>query len=297
MAWIESHQSLVTHGKLLKLARQLGINKYEAIGHLQALWWWTIDNATDGSLAGHTPAIIAEAAGWYEHISWWQSYHTESPTQSQRITGLEFFLALVKSDFIDCPENGELISPNGEQKNQGFTDDTVLTPETRVHDWLEYCGDLVKKRLERQASDKAKSLVLQNSLKTRGKTGNKSPPTVPYRTVTNTPYSPPKQKVKKDTSLFDKFWSAYPKKRSKGEARKAFDKANHDEQQLATMLGAIERAKMSEDWRKEGGKYIPYPATWLNGEGWLDEYPTGERSGNGHDSDGGRQWKEVNARA
>ena len=27
----------------------------------------------------------------------------------------------------------------------------------------------------------------------------------------------------------------------------------------------------SEDWRKEGGKYIPYPASWLNGQRWEDE--------------------------
>lgn len=33
----------------------------------------------------------------------------------------------------------------------------------------------------------------------------------------------------------------------------------------------IERAMTSEDWQKEGGKFIPYPATWLGARGWEDE--------------------------
>jgi len=48
-------------------------------------------------------------------------------------------------------------------------------------------------------------------------------------------------------------------------------KINPDEHLLNMMLTAIERAKQSEDWIKEKGKYIPYPATWLNAKGWEDE--------------------------
>ena len=70
---------------------------------------------------------------------------------------------------------------------------------------------------------------------------------------------------------FAEFWAAYPKKRSKGQARKAWAKLNPDEQLLTRILDAVERAKTSGDWAKDGGKFIPYPATWLNAEGWLDE--------------------------
>lgn len=72
-------------------------------------------------------------------------------------------------------------------------------------------------------------------------------------------------------SAFLKFWQIYPKKKSKGQAEKAFSKINPDEQLLAVMIAAIERAKKSEDWIKEKGKYIPHPATWLNAKGWEDE--------------------------
>ena len=77
------------------------------------------------------------------------------------------------------------------------------------------------------------------------------------------------------SNQFDAFWQAYPKKKSKGQAEKAFVKINPDEQFLATMLAAIEQAKKSGDWLKEDGKYIPYPATWLNAKGWEDEYKEG----------------------
>ena len=70
---------------------------------------------------------------------------------------------------------------------------------------------------------------------------------------------------------FEKFWNVYPKKRSKGQAEKTFSKLKLDKQLMETILAAIDRAKISEDWQKENGKYIPYQATWLNAQGWKDE--------------------------
>jgi len=80
------------------------------------------------------------------------------------------------------------------------------------------------------------------------------------------------QEKKSDDEKFNLFWEAYPKRKSKGQAEKAWLKIKPSEQLLATMLAKIEQATTSEDWMKEGGKYIPYPATWLNAKGWEDEY-------------------------
>lgn len=74
------------------------------------------------------------------------------------------------------------------------------------------------------------------------------------------------------TESFEVFWKAYPKKKSKGDAERAFKKVNPGEQLLTTMLATIERAKKSVDWQKDDGQYIPHPATWLNAKGWEDEY-------------------------
>jgi hypothetical protein len=37
------------------------------------------------------------------------------------------------------------------------------------------------------------------------------------------------------------------------------------------MCAAIERAKTSEQWRKDGGQFIPHASTWLRAKGWEDE--------------------------
>lgn len=82
---------------------------------------------------------------------------------------------------------------------------------------------------------------------------------------------------------FSEFWSAYPRKKSKGAAEKAWLKIKPDEQLHATILAAVKRATTSADWQKDGGHFVPYPATWLNAKGWEDEIlpgpqtPTGER--------------------
>ena len=71
---------------------------------------------------------------------------------------------------------------------------------------------------------------------------------------------------------FTRFWEVYPKKKSKGQAEKAWVKIKPDEQLLEKILSTIEQAKTSVEWMKDGGQFIPYPATWLNAKGWEDEY-------------------------
>lgn len=81
--------------------------------------------------------------------------------------------------------------------------------------------------------------------------------------------------------LFDLFWSAYPKRRSKGQAKKTWEKLNPDEQLVAKMVATIERAKKSVEWQKENGQFIPYPSSWLNAQGWEDEYTVTTEKGVG----------------
>ena len=69
---------------------------------------------------------------------------------------------------------------------------------------------------------------------------------------------------------FNQFWAIYPKKQSKLDARKKFDKA----MKIATLpelLESLNKQKLSLDWTKEDGRYIPQPSTWLNKGMWLDE--------------------------
>jgi len=85
----------------------------------------------------------------------------------------------------------------------------------------------------------------------------------------NTPPTPSRGSVC-DDSLFSRFWQAYPKKKAKDAARKAFAKRAPNEALLATMLAAIADQKRADSWTREKGRYIPHPATWLNGGCWDD---------------------------
>lgn len=76
---------------------------------------------------------------------------------------------------------------------------------------------------------------------------------------------------KEHASSFDAFWQAYPRKDSKGQALKTWEKLKPNEQLLAAILAGIGRAVTSEKWRKNGGEFIPHASTWLNAEGWLDQ--------------------------
>ena len=87
--------------------------------------------------------------------------------------------------------------------------------------------------------------------------------------INNTPIPP------EGVDLFQSFWEAYPKHKGKEPARKAFRKLKATDELLETILSAVEREKRSDQWKRDNGQYIPYPATWLNQRRWEDE-PDGE---------------------
>ena len=70
---------------------------------------------------------------------------------------------------------------------------------------------------------------------------------------------------------FTTFWKAYPKKKDKANAQKAFNKKCKDDQTFNQIMDALIAQKDSKDWQKQNGQFIPYPTTWLNGERWKDE--------------------------
>jgi hypothetical protein len=68
---------------------------------------------------------------------------------------------------------------------------------------------------------------------------------------------------------FNDFWAVYPRKKGKGQARKAFEKAiakTDLETILAGVAAYVDNVDMSDP------QFIAHPSTWLNGERWEDEY-------------------------
>lgn len=70
---------------------------------------------------------------------------------------------------------------------------------------------------------------------------------------------------------FTAFWFAYPKKKSKSDAEKAWRKLAPSPELCQRIQDAIAAQRVMVDWTKDDGKYIPFPATWLNGRRWEDE--------------------------
>lgn len=70
---------------------------------------------------------------------------------------------------------------------------------------------------------------------------------------------------------FEEFWDSYPRKDAKAQARKAWDKLKPDEEQRGRITSAVNAQRYSEQWSRDGGKFIPYASTWLNQRRWEDE--------------------------
>jgi hypothetical protein len=72
-------------------------------------------------------------------------------------------------------------------------------------------------------------------------------------------------------SRFETFWSSYPRKVNKQAALKAWTKLRPDAALLARMMAALDWQRRSDQWMRDGGQFIPHPATWLNAKRWEDE--------------------------
>jgi len=292
MAWIESHQSLSRHRKTLKTAGRLSVDRHKLIGHLHELWWWALDNVgVDGKLTDMTPYEIALAAQW-------DGDHDD------------FVEALIDGGFIDNEDGclilhdwydyaGKLMEQRAkerersrkrraEQRRRPQEKDRGSTAGRPEDDREKTVGTVPNRTVPNSTStstppppsptpDGVEEGAPAQPQKRQEQPGEQRKRAKTPETTDEQPMMPAKSikrraKTPVDDSLFARFWAAYPKKRSKGQAEKAWAKLQPDEQLVETMLAAIERAKTSEEWRKEGGRYIPYPATWLNAKGWEDDY-------------------------
>jgi len=79
-----------------------------------------------------------------------------------------------------------------------------------------------------------------------------------------------KAEVETDLMSFDSFWKAYPRKVGKVKAHQAWKRAK-DKPPITDLIAEVELQSRSVEWQKDGGQFIPHPATWLNRGGWLDE--------------------------
>ncbi len=75
----------------------------------------------------------------------------------------------------------------------------------------------------------------------------------------------------KDNTSFEDFWSVYPKKNERKKCAAIWKRRALDD--IGAMIVADVESRLLSDgkWIKDGGKYVPYPQTYLNGDRWEDE--------------------------
>lgn len=69
---------------------------------------------------------------------------------------------------------------------------------------------------------------------------------------------------------FLKFWDGCPLKIGKGAAWASWKRMRPP---VPEVFVALEKQARSLQWRREGGRFVPHPATWLNQRRWEDEVP------------------------
>jgi len=148
--------------------------------------------------------------------------------------------------------DGDMVS--GWEKRQPKREDGSAK---RAKEWRE--------RQKQQKNDKTNACKTQPNATERIPNAEKRPDADADKS--NTPL-PPKRGVVDE--LFDQFWSAYPRKVGKGVAKKRFKALKPDDELVQQMLSALDWQSETEQWRRDGGRYIPNPGTWLNQERWLD---------------------------
>lgn len=123
---------------------------------------------------------------------------------------------------------------------------------------------------------KSNSPLAQNRTMDKPQIGSPIPVNIPINIPDNNkPSISPKgeEYVKDDldTQRFESFWSMYPNKKAKANARKAWNKLKVDGPLYTEIMKGLTLHKKSRDWIKDEGQFIPHPATWLNGRRWEDE--------------------------
>ena len=176
------------------------------------------------------------------HLLWWwcvdyaqtgvfSLYSNAQIAQAAHYTGdaQKFIDALLETKFLDKDDKGVL----------------------SVHDWLDFCGNMMHKRITRM-NEKRKQLTMADN-------GRQNLPTVP-----TVPYIPNHT----NQQAFDVLWAKYPRKLGKDRAFKIFLDSVKSKPDFDRITRALENycANIRKNGTEE--KYIKHGSTWFNS--WTD---------------------------
>ena len=107
------------------------------------------------------------------------------------------------------------------------------------------------------------------------KVATKEQPSNSQVTATEQPSNTPNKdnqvnKENKYSADFMTFWAVYPKKVGKDKAFESWQKKK-DKPPIAEIVNKITLQIKTDQWIKDGGQFIPNPATYINQARWFDE--------------------------
>jgi len=267
------------------------------MGHITSFWLWALDNVPDGELDGISPRMIARAAQW------------EGEPE-------DFMNALIEAGFIDKTDDGLIIHDWYDYagklverriaERERSRQRRAASRKKKKDDQTATDG--------RPTDDQKKTVGTVPNRTVPNRTGNNPPPIIPPKggsderaaatednnaisgesllveTATGEPnevsHSKTQKRTKKTLSLslvqktrFDRFWTVWPHKVSKGQAEITWGKLDPDDDLTGKIIEGVRRA-IKYDRRFQPGGFMPHASTWLNAKGWEDEYTATEVNAN-----------------
>lgn len=298
MAWLQIDQTIRDHHKIIDAADELDTSAAHVTGCLVLLWLWAIDNAPDGCLAGISDAAIVRAAQWDGEKSRFIEALKDVGLLDQTEEGLQIhnwqdragnLIDRRKADAErkrreraekkarELPETGE--APAGHPSNvrtQSRVDQSI--EEQRRAEQTRTGGHPPKAPGGPEEIPAAAAQTFRRSsdgnLNASGVTEHN---TTEHNTTDRTEQTEQHQQSDAAPSIqeqrFAEFWQLYPKKVGKADALKAWKLAKVTAELFERILDALSWQKESEQWHRDGGRFIPNPSTWINQGRW-DNEPT-----------------------
>jgi hypothetical protein len=217
---------------------------------LVRLWEWCMVYAQDGDISHYTPHEIAQAVGYDGDADDLITAMHESGYLDDGV--IHNWLERGRAGYV-FSERGKAATRQQRKRDR----DSMSRGRNATSRAVTSCHGASQKITKKRREEKSKEEKRQTLLR-----------------------KPDGSRVRKNGGYpddFERFWLAYPKKRNKGDALKAWKKLKPSVAMVDLLVEAVDEQKSWPEWCKERGQFIPYPASWLRAGGWDDE-PT-QRTG------------------
>lgn len=87
------------------------------------------------------------------------------------------------------------------------------------------------------------------------------------------PQDLPHSKASANGELFNRFWQTYPRKVGRKKCQAIWANLKPTPALAERIVTTVRAYRQTDQWQKDGGRFIPHPATFLNQGRWEDEIP------------------------